>query len=152
MGWLGLAGAGLGYETGLWALGGEFLIISQSRCTAIMPRSSAERVILALLGQVDELKRRRQALIARASSAKVETVVFFDCDDCIYQNGWKTADKITASIASYAKNNLSLPEGVRTYDLYRKHGTTAKGLLAEGFLDEAGVQHFLSKAHEIDYR
>ena len=28
-------------------------------------------------------------------------VLFLDCDDCLYQNNWATAAKITTSIAAY---------------------------------------------------
>ena len=31
-------------------------------------------------------------------------VIFVDCDDCLYQNEWATAAKITTSIAAYTAN------------------------------------------------
>ena len=108
--------------------------------------STSSRVIQVLLNQVDALKRENQAL----KEGSIE-VVFFDCDDCLYRNNWQTANKITASIKEYVKENLNLPEGVTTYQLYKKHGTSAKGLLAEGYLDDAGIKQFLHQAHLIDY-
>mgnify|MGYP006155002369 CR=1 FL=1 len=41
-------------------------------------------------------------------------VLFIDCDDCIYQNKWATAKKITESIAAYtAKLGVSKDEAYR---------------------------------------
>ena len=31
-------------------------------------------------------------------------MIFVDCDDCLYQNEWATAAKITTSIAAYTAN------------------------------------------------
>jgi putative hydrolase of the HAD superfamily/pyrimidine and pyridine-specific 5'-nucleotidase len=107
---------------------------------------NSDRVIKVLLDQIDALKREQSVL-----KSGTVACVFFDCDDCLYQNNWQTADKITAGIAQYTKDNLTLPEGVTTYALYKKHGTSAKGLLAEGYLDAEGVKDFLHKAHLIDY-
>jgi putative hydrolase of the HAD superfamily/pyrimidine and pyridine-specific 5'-nucleotidase len=77
------------------------------------------------------------------------TVFFCDCDDCIYQNNWATADKITKSIAAYtAKIGVSKEHA---YDLYKTHGTCLKGLLVEGRIDDKGVEEFLHTVHLIDY-
>ncbi|KAJ8613431.1 hypothetical protein CTAYLR_002307 [Chrysophaeum taylorii] len=77
------------------------------------------------------------------------STVFIDCDDCLYQNNWKTARKITASIAAYTEK-LGVGRE-RAYSLYKKWGTCLKGLLEEGIIDQAGVEDFLIKVHEIDY-
>ena len=75
--------------------------------------------------------------------------LFLDCDDCLYQNNWATAEKITAAIAAYTnKIGVSRDEA---YALYKKHGTCLKGLLVEGRIGQAGVETFLREAHDIDY-
>jgi len=81
--------------------------------------------------------------------AKPVDVVFFDCDDCLYQNNWSTAQKITNSIAAYTKQLGVSKE--KAYELYQTHGTCIKGLLVEGLIDEAGVEDFLVKVHQISY-
>jgi putative hydrolase of the HAD superfamily/pyrimidine and pyridine-specific 5'-nucleotidase len=122
-------------------------LLHQSRCplSSSMSAAVSNRVVRVLSEQLDALKRENAALKGGVQC------VFFDCDDCLYQNNWATADKITAGIAQYTKDHLRLPEGVTTYALYKKHGTSAKGLLVEGYLDEKGVKEFLYQAHLIDY-
>merc|ERR1712194_558167 len=64
----------------------------------------------------------------------VETV-FFDCDDCLYQNEWKTAEKITVAISTFTKERLGIsPE--KAYALYQEHGTCLKGLITEGMITQ----------------
>jgi len=77
-------------------------------------------------------------------------VVFFDCDDCLYQNNWATARKITDAIASHvAKLGVSKE---KAYELYKTHGTCLKGLINEGIIDgESQVEEFLLAAHDIVY-
>ena len=75
--------------------------------------------------------------------------LFIDCDDCLYQNNWATAKKITNSIAAYtAKIGVSKDEA---YALYKKHGTCLKGLLVEGRIDRGGTEEFLREVHDISY-
>ncbi|EOD17001.1 hypothetical protein EMIHUDRAFT_244573 [Emiliania huxleyi CCMP1516] len=74
------------------------------------------------------------------------THIFIDCDDCLYQNGWATARRITQSIGAYTATL-----GDRAYQLYKEHGTCLKGLLVERILDEAGAEEFLTEVHKIDY-
>lgn len=75
--------------------------------------------------------------------------LFIDCDDCLYQNNWATAKKITDSIAAYTtKLGVSKDEA---YALYKKHGTCLKGLLVEGRIDRSGVEEFLREVHDISY-
>jgi len=76
-------------------------------------------------------------------------VVFVDCDDCLYQNNWSTAQKITDCIAAYTKQLGVSKE--KAYELYQTYGTCIKGLLVEGVVDDAGVEDFLIKAHQISY-
>ena len=75
--------------------------------------------------------------------------LFIDCDDCLYQNNWATAQKITESIGAYTESIGVSTE--RAYELYKRHGTCLKGLLLEGLIDDAGVETFLHDVHLIDY-
>ena len=75
--------------------------------------------------------------------------VFFDCDDCCYQNEWRTASKITKAISSYTEKLGVSKE--RSYALYKEHGTCLTGMLAEGILQEGQVEDYLEKVHDIDY-
>ena len=70
-------------------------------------------------------------------------VIFVDCDDCLYQNDWATAAKITTSIAAYTAN-LGVSEE-KAYALYKAHGTCLKGMLAEGFIASDAAEDFLLK-------
>jgi pyrimidine 5'-nucleotidase len=91
------------------------------------------------------------AAVVRKHTTKANParVLFIDCDDCLYQNEWRTAEKITASIAAYtAKLGVSRDEA---YALYKKHGTCLKGLLLEGKIGQDGVEPFLHEVHSIDY-
>jgi pyrimidine 5'-nucleotidase len=76
------------------------------------------------------------------------SVVFLDCDDCLYQNSWQTMRKITDKIAKYTER-LGV-DSAKAFELYKTHGTCLKGLLAEGFLTEAGSEEYLTTVHEID--
>ncbi|CAL1143158.1 unnamed protein product [Cladocopium goreaui] len=77
-----------------------------------------------------------------------DVVLFLDCDDCLYQNNWTTAEKLTDSIAAYtARLGVSKEEA---FALYEEHGTALKGLLAEGILDENGAEVYLQDVHAID--
>jgi len=74
--------------------------------------------------------------------------VFFDCDDCLYQNNWATATLITASIEGYCQTKLGLPAG-KAYELYKKYGTALRGLVEEKLLQEDQVDEFLKTVHDI---
>ena len=78
------------------------------------------------------------------------TALFLDCDDCLYQNGWATEKKITASMGNYLANRLGL-SSERSGELYKKYGTTLKGMLVEGLIDAAQAEDFLVSSHKIDY-
>jgi pyrimidine 5'-nucleotidase len=101
---------------------------------------------VAAFATVAALVVRKRAL---ASVVVPVQAVFIDCDDCCYQNDWRTAKKITAAIAKYtAKLGVSTEEA---YKLYKQHGTCLKGLLVEGRIDAGGAEDFLRCAHDIDY-
>lgn len=97
------------------------------------------------------VRKHRAAAVAAAAAAGPPPVaaLFMDCDDCLYQNNWATARKITDSIAAYtAKLGVSKE---KAYSLYQTYGTCIKGLLTEGTLDEAGAEDFLREVHLISY-
>lgn len=99
------------------------------------------------------VRRHIQGRIAPPPAMSEKTppvqVLFIDCDDCLYQNNWATAKKITASIAAYtASLGVSKDEA---YAFYKKYGTCLKGLLTEGRIGSQGVEQFLEAVHDIDY-
>lgn len=75
--------------------------------------------------------------------------VFIDCDDCVYQNEWKTADRITTAIAKVT-NEIGVSHD-QAYALYKTHGTCLKGLLVEERIAHDDAEDFLRRAHDIDY-
>ncbi|GAX25424.1 putative hydrolase of the HAD superfamily [Fistulifera solaris] len=74
--------------------------------------------------------------------------IFFDCDDCLYFDDWKTANRLTKKIDDYCVQKLGLPEG-KAYELYKNYGTCLKGLLAEEYLDKSEIDSFLEAVHDI---
>lgn len=74
--------------------------------------------------------------------------IFFDCDDCLYFDDWKTANRLTKKIDDYCVQKLGLPEG-KAYELYKNYGTCLKGLLAEDYLDKNDIDNFLEAVHDI---
>ena len=48
--------------------------------------------------------------------------IFFDCDDTLYRNNWKTGDRLTQKIAQYTESELGV-DGAKAYELYKTHGT-----------------------------
>mmetsp|Transcript_28580 Transcript_28580/g.32815 ORF Transcript_28580/g.32815 Transcript_28580/m.32815 type:complete len:458 (-) Transcript_28580:84-1457(-) len=77
-------------------------------------------------------------------------VILFDCDDCLYFDGWKLADKLTEKIEKWCTVKKKLPAG-EAYQLYKKHGTALKGLLAEGHMEETEeeIDQYLADVHDI---
>jgi hypothetical protein len=55
-------------------------------------------------------QQQQQPLLA-VSSSHATTVLFLDCDDCLYQNDWVVANRITESIDRYCSQKMGLPEG-----------------------------------------
>mmetsp|Transcript_150163 Transcript_150163/g.280043 ORF Transcript_150163/g.280043 Transcript_150163/m.280043 type:complete len:283 (+) Transcript_150163:76-924(+) len=74
--------------------------------------------------------------------------IFFDCDDSLYRNNWATMLKLDAKERAYCSSKLDVPES-KMSSLYKMHGTTALGLIKEGYLDEAQVVDFLDEVYEI---
>jgi len=58
--------------------------------------------------------------------------MFFDCDDCLCFNDWIVANQSTAKIEDWIINHGLQPG--EAHALYKKYGTTLKGLLAQGYL------------------
>jgi pyrimidine 5'-nucleotidase len=76
-------------------------------------------------------------------------VIFFDCDDCLYFDGWKVAKLLSAKIEEWCVNHGLKPG--QAYKLYKEYGTALRGLLAEGYLEEneEAIDEFLSYVHDI---
>jgi len=66
----------------------------------------------------------------------------------LYVNSWATAARITEAISLYTTQRLALPKGY-AWELYKKHGTALKGLLAEGHLTEESVEEYLHAVHDV---
>jgi pyrimidine 5'-nucleotidase len=77
-------------------------------------------------------------------------VIFFDCDDCLYFDDWKTANKLTAKIEEWCVKKVGLPNG-KAYELYKEYGTALRGLLAEGHIENSPetIDGFLRDVHNI---
>lgn len=77
-------------------------------------------------------------------------VIFFDCDDCLYFDGWQLANQLTAKIEEWCTTKKNLPAG-EAYALYKKHGTALKGLLADGHMEscEEEIDAYLADVHDI---
>ena len=77
-------------------------------------------------------------------------VILFDCDDCLYFDGWQLANKLTAKIEEWCTSKKNLPPG-EAYQLYKKHGTALKGLLAEGLMEnsEDEIDGYLRDVHDV---
>lgn len=75
--------------------------------------------------------------------------IFFDCDDCLYFDGWKTANHLTKKIDEWCVNH-GLKEG-EAYLLYKKYGTALRGLIAEGYIEKTddAIDQFLQDVHDI---
>ena len=76
--------------------------------------------------------------------------ILFDCDDCLYFDGWKVANLLTAKIEEWCTREKQLAEG-EAYQLYKKHGTALKGLLAEGHMEhsEDDIDEYLRAVHDL---
>ena len=76
-------------------------------------------------------------------------VIFFDCDDCLYFDEWKTANQLTRKIDGWCVQH-GLPPG-KAYELYKQYGTALRGLLAEGYIDhnDQAIDDFLQQVHDI---
>lgn len=76
-------------------------------------------------------------------------VVFFDCDDCLYFDEWKTAALLSRKIDEWCVNR-GLQQG-QAYQLYKKYGTALRGLRAEGYIEQTdeAIDQFLQDVHDI---
>ena len=77
-------------------------------------------------------------------------VILFDCDDCLYFDGWQLADKLTAKIEEWCVSEKNLAPG-KAYQLYKDHGTALKGLLAEGLIKDSDeeIDAYLRDVHDV---
>jgi pyrimidine 5'-nucleotidase len=123
--------------------------------TDFMP-DSCHALRLFFQRKMDKKVKRR--LLSGYSSGNLEQydlrpkprVVFFDCDDTLYFDGWKTANQLTAKIEKWCIEKLGLPPG-KAYELYQQHGTALRGLLAEGYVENnpEAIDTFLKEVHDL---
>ena len=75
--------------------------------------------------------------------------IFFDCDDCLYFDNWKTANMLTCKIDEWCRQRGLLPG--QAYELYKQYGTALRGLLAEGYLEDnpSAINDYLQAVHDI---
>jgi putative hydrolase of the HAD superfamily/pyrimidine and pyridine-specific 5'-nucleotidase len=78
---------------------------------------------------------------------KPRPALFLDCDDTLYANGFKTAERLTVSIARYCEEQLGITHE-KSVELYKQHGTCLKGLEVEGIPHDR--DHFLETVHQIE--
>jgi pyrimidine 5'-nucleotidase len=106
--------------------------------------------------RLDDLRVQRRLLKGYSSSnldayrmRPKPRVIFFDCDDCLYFDGWKTAGELTKKIDEWCVNH-GLQKG-QAYDLYKSYGTALRGLISEGYLEdtESAIDQFLQDVHDI---
>jgi len=128
--------------------GTDTYVLCEINMSCVSPYPDAATPLIARATMQQVLLARSRSLAA--TSEESQPVLFLDCDDCLYQNNWKTADKITTSIGAYTKNKLGISTE-QAYELYKVHGTCLKGLLAECLIDEVGAEAFLKEVHDIDY-
>jgi putative hydrolase of the HAD superfamily/pyrimidine and pyridine-specific 5'-nucleotidase len=96
------------------------------------------------------LKGYSNSNLDRYSLRPKPEVIFFDCDDCLYFDGWQLANKLTAKIEEWCTSKKNLPPG-EAYQLYKRHGTALRGLLAEGHMEdcEQEIDEYLRDVHDL---
>jgi len=97
------------------------------------------------------LQEYRNADLDKYTLRVAPAALFFDCDDCLYADGWRVADRLTARIEEYCTTKQQLPKG-KAYRLYKEHGTALQGLLRENILENTteAVDGYLEYAHDVD--
>mmetsp|Transcript_14328 Transcript_14328/g.28981 ORF Transcript_14328/g.28981 Transcript_14328/m.28981 type:complete len:236 (-) Transcript_14328:97-804(-) len=86
--------------------------------------------------------------MAESPTGSTIEYVFFDLDDCLYKNNWRTAKLLTEKINAFCMDVLGLPDG-KAYELYKVYGTALRGLVEESLMEEARVPEFLIWVHDI---
>ena len=78
------------------------------------------------------------------------SAIFFDCNDCLYFDGWKTANLLRDRIEQWCLKHHGLRPG-QAYEMNNKYGTGLRGLLAEGYLEDTdeSIDRFLAEVHDI---
>lgn len=76
-------------------------------------------------------------------------VIFFDCDDCLYFDGWVLANQLTSKIDEWCVN-IGLKHG-QAYELYKQYGTALRGLRAEKYMEDTdeATDEFLRYVHNV---
>ena len=122
---------------------------------SFMP-DSVHAVKLYLQRQADQRSKRKllkgysAESFDRYSLRPKPSVIFFDCDDTLYFDGWKTANHLTEKIEAWCTEKAGLPPG-KAYELYKEYGTALRGLLAEGYIQdtEEAIDTFLEEVHDL---
>ena len=97
---------------------------------------------------VESAVPEKAADAATNAQPAMPSVIFFDCDDCLYKNDWRVAQMLTAKIESFCSDRLYMRPGL-AYELYKKWGTCLRGMQCENLIDELGVEEYLEYAHDI---
>lgn len=112
----------------------------------------------ALAGGLDDelapfLEDVAPANVDPALERNIEDVefVFFDLDDCLYQNGYVTERSLTDRIAQYTVEHLNVPRDI-VFALYEEHGTTIRGLIEEKYLEGDQIVEALEAFHDVDLK
>lgn len=103
----------------------------------------------------EDEKRRGEATFKRNIADEdyrlraAPAAIFFDCDDCLYFDGWKVAAKLTQRIEEWCTKRKGLKPG-RAYELYKQWGTALLGLVKEGYLKtEEEIDEYLRDVHDV---
>ena len=122
-----------------------------SKSSAARRRRGTTGTSTALLNQVDAVAEQSHKCTQNQNGRRHATdpkFIFFDCDDTLYRNDWKTGDRLTQKIAQYTESELGV-DGAKAYELYKTHGTCLKGLLAEGLLPRERIEEYLAAVHDV---
>ena len=106
--------------------------------------------------RLGDLRVNRRLLLREGSSLDCyqlhprPKVIFFDVDDCLYFDGWRTARQLTAKIDEWCTQRAGLEPGY-AYQLYKQYGTALRGLRAEGWIADTpqAIDEFLEYVHDI---
>lgn len=83
---------------------------------------------------------------------KKPKAIFFDCDDCLYFDGWRLANQLTQKIDDWCTNpkGPALVPG-KAYELYKTYGTALNGLIAERHIPhtKSAIEAFLHSVHDV---
>lgn len=103
----------------------------------------------ASIQQVDANFGKKDVEPKQLASLEEIEVVFVDCDDTLYQNEYRTEAKLREKIGRYCEERFNVTKEV-AFELYREHGTTLRGMIALGIVQEDIVDEYLRDVHLVD--